>query len=29
VVLRDYDFERPMLNLTVTAEEGDGKEVPA
>ena len=27
VVLRDYDFERPMLDLTVTAEDGKGEEV--
>jgi len=27
VVLRGYDFERPMLDLTVTAEDGKGEEV--
>jgi type VI secretion system secreted protein VgrG len=27
VVLRDYDFERPMLDLTVSAEEGKGEEL--
>ncbi len=27
VVLRDYDFERPMLDLTASAEDGKGEEV--